>query len=156
VEDLPEVDAVVVPFGGGGLSSGIAGAVKALRPGTRVFAAEVATAAPLAPSMAAGHPVEVERSPSFVDGIGGRGLLAEMWPIVSSVLDGSIVVGVEEAAAALRLLAIRNHVVAEGAGAAALAAALTGEAGHGRVVAVISGGNIDLEAVSAILAGRLP
>jgi threonine dehydratase len=156
VEDLPEVDAVVVPFGGGGLSSGIACAVKALRPSTRVFAAEVATAAPLAASLAAGHPVEVERTASFVDGIGGRGLLAEMWPLVSSVLDGSIVVGVQETAEALRLLATRNRVVAEGAGAAALAAALTGEAGPGRVVAVVSGGNIDLGALSTILAGGLP
>jgi threonine dehydratase len=156
VEELPEVDAVVVPFGGGGLSSGIACAVKALRPSTRVFAAEMATAAPLAPSLAAGHPVEVERTGSFVDGIGGRGLLAEMWPLVSSVIDGSIVVGVQETAEALRLLATRNRVVAEGAGAAALAAALTGEAGPGRVVAVVSGGNIDLGALSTILAGGLP
>jgi threonine dehydratase len=156
VEDLPEVDAVVVPFGGGGLSSGIACAVKALRPSIRVFAAEVATAAPLAPSLAAGHPVEVERTGSFVDGIGGRGLLAEMWPLVSSVLDGSIVVGVQETAEALRLLATRNRVVAEGAGAAALAAALTGGASPGRVIAVVSGGNIDLGALSTILAGGLP
>jgi threonine dehydratase len=156
VADLPEVEAVVVPFGGGGLSSGIACAVKALRPDVRVFAAEVATAAPLAAALAAGHPVQVDRVPSFVDGIGGRGLLAEMWPLVSAVLDGSIVVELEAVAAALRLLSTRNRVIAEGAGAAALAAALTGQAGSGRVVAVISGGNIDLGTVSAILAGRLP
>jgi threonine dehydratase len=156
VADLPDVDAVVVPFGGGGLSSGIACAVKALRPGVRVYAAEVATAAPLAASLAAGRPVEIERRASFVDGIGGHGVLTEMWPLVSSVLDGSIVVELEAVADALRLLAIRNRVVAEGAGAAALAAALTGRAGSGRVVAVISGGNADTSTLATILAGRLP
>ena len=156
VADLADVDAVVVPFGGGGLSGGIACAVKALRPGVRVFAAEVATAAPLAPSLAAGHPVMVARTPTFVDGIGSTSVLAEMWPLVSSVLDGSIVVELEEVAEALRLLATRNRVVAEGAGAAALAAALTGRAGTGRVVAVISGGNIDLSTLAAILTHRLP
>jgi threonine dehydratase len=156
VADLPEVDAVVVPFGGGGLSSGIACAIKALRPEVRVFAAEVATAAPLAASLAAGHPVETERVPSFVDGIGSTGVLAEMWPLVSSVLDGSIVVELEAVAEALRLLATRNRVVAEGAGAAALAAALTGRAGSGHIVSVISGGNIDTSTLAAILAHRLP
>lgn len=156
VADLPEVDAVVVPFGGGGLSSGIACAVKALRRGVRVFAAEVATAAPLAASLAAGRPVEIDRAPSFVDGIGSGGVLTEMWPLVSSVLDGSIVVELEAVAEALRLLATRNRIVAEGAGAAALAAALTGQAGTGRVVAVISGGNIDTSTLAAILARRLP
>lgn len=156
VADLPDVDAVVVPFGGGGLSCGIACAVKAIRPGVRVFAAEVSTAAPLAASLAAGRPVNVERIPSFVDGIGSGGVLPEMWPLASSVLDGSIVVDLDEVAEALRLLATRNRVVAEGAGAAALAAALTGRAGSGRIVAVISGGNIDMATLSAILARRLP
>jgi threonine dehydratase len=156
VADLPDVDAVVVPFGGGGLSCGIACAVKALRPEVRVFAAEVATAAPLAASLAAGRPVEIERIPSFVDGIGSGGVLPEMWPLASSVLDGSIVVDLEAVAEALRLLAIRNRVVAEGAGAAALAAVLTGRAGNGRVVAVISGGNIDPATLAAILTARLP
>ena len=156
VEQLPDIDAVVVPFGGGGLSCGVAATVKALRPDVRVFAAEVATAAPLAASLEAGHPVTVDRIPSFVDGIGGRGMLPEMWPLASSVLDGSIVVSVEEVADALRLLATRNRVIAEGAGAAALAAALTGQAGNGRVVAVISGGNMDLNVVSTILHGGLP
>ena len=156
VADLPDVDAVVVPFGGGGLSCGIACAVKAIRPGVRVFAAEVSTAAPLAASLAAGRPVNVERIPSFVDGIGSGGVLPEMWPLASSVLDGSIVVDLDSVGEALRLLATRNRVVAEGAGAAALAAALTGRAGSGRIVAVISGGNIDMATLSAILARRLP
>lgn len=156
VADLADVDAVVVPFGGGGLSSGIASAVKALSPRVRVYAAEVATAAPLAASLAAGQPVEVDRTPSFVDGIGARGVLAEMWPLVSSVIDDSIVVELDAVAEAMRRLATRNRVIAEGAGAAALAAALTGRAGNGKVVAVISGGNIDSSVLATILAGSLP
>ncbi len=156
VEDAPELDAVVVPFGGGGLSCGIASAVKALRPGTRVYAAEVETAAPFAASLEAGRPVDVDRTPSFVDGIGGGGMLPEMWPLASELLDGSIVVSLEEIAEAIRMLAARARVVAEGAGAAALAAALTGAAGHGKVVAVVSGGNIDPHILSTILAGGMP
>ena len=143
VEDLPELGAVVVPFGGGGLASGIACAVKALRPDVRVYAAEVEGAAPLAAALAAGRPVAIERRASFVDGIGSGTVLPAMWPLVSSVLDGSIVVSLEQVESAMRLLANRTRVVAEGAGAAALAAALTGQAGDGPLVAVISGGNID-------------
>ncbi len=153
VEDLPGLAAVVVPFGGGGLASGIACAVKALRPEIRVYAAEVEGAAPLAAALAAGRPVEIERKPSFVDGIGSGTVLPAMWPLVSSVLDGSIVVSLEQVESALRLLATRMRVVAEGAGAAALAAALTGQAGEGPVVAVISGGNIDPAAFATIVAG---
>jgi len=153
VEDLPGLAAVVVPFGGGGLASGIACAVKALRPEIRVYAAEVEGAAPLAAALAAGRPVEIERRPSFVDGIGSGTVLPAMWPLVSSVLDGSIVVSLEQVESALRLLATRMRVVAEGAGAAALAAALTGQAGEGPVVAVISGGNIDVAAFADIVAG---
>lgn len=153
VEDLPGLAAVVVPFGGGGLASGIACAVKALRPEIRVYAAEVEGAAPLAAALAAGRPVEIERKPSFVDGIGSGTVLPAMWPLVSSVLDGSIVVSLEQVESALRLLATRLRVVAEGAGAAALAAALTCQAGEGPVVAVISGGNIDLAAFANIVAG---
>jgi threonine dehydratase len=151
LEDLPQVEAVVVPFGGGGLSCGIACAIKALRPHVRVYAAEVDGAAPFAASLAAGHPVKIEHRHSFVDGIGSGSVLAEMWPLASSVLDGSIVVGLEEVAEALRLLANRARVIAEGAGAAALAAALTGRAGDGPVAAVISGGNIDLQVLGEIL-----
>jgi threonine dehydratase len=153
VDELPELGAVVVPFGGGGLASGIACAVKALRPSIRVYAAEVEGAAPLAAALAAGQPVEIPRRPSFVDGIGSGTLLPAMWPLVSSVLDGSIVVSLEQVESAVRLLAARMRVVAEGAGAAALAAALTGQAGEGPVVGVISGGNIDPEAFAAIVAG---
>jgi threonine dehydratase len=154
VEELPELAAVVVPFGGGGLSSGIACAVKALRPSVRVLAAEVEGAAPLAAALEAGRPVAIERRPSFVDGIGAGTVLPAMWPLVSSVLDGSIVVSLEQVAAAMRLLASRPRVVAEGAGAAALAAAMSGQAGEGPVAAVVSGGNIDPATFAAVIAGR--
>lgn len=153
VEDLPDVDAVVVPYGGGGLSAGIAVAMRALRPEAKVFAAEVATAAPLHASLAAGKPVAVEYTPSFVDGIGGKSVLEEMWPVVSSRLDGSLVVPLEEVARALRLLLERNRVIAEGAGAASVAAALSGAAGRGRTVCVVSGGNIDFDRLIEVVRG---
>lgn len=151
-EDLPDVDTVLVPYGGGGLSSGIASALRHLRPEARVYAVEVATAAPLAPSLRAGHPVEVDYHKSFIDGIGSTSLLAEMWPLVSTLLSGSVVVEVEEVAAALRLLVERARIVAEGAGAASLAAALRKEVGGDRVVCVVSGGNIDRAVLARILA----
>jgi threonine dehydratase len=156
LEDLPDLEAVVVPFGGGGLSSGIACAVKAMRPDVRVYAAEVEGAAPLAAALESGTPVQIERRPSFVDGIGSASVLPAMWPLVSTVLDGSIVVSLDQVASAVRLLANRVRVVAEGAGAAALAATLTGRAGNGSVAAVISGGNIDAPVFASILAGSQP
>ena len=156
IEDLPDVDAVVVPFGGGGLSSGIGSALTALRPEAKLFAAEVATAAPLAASLAAGEPRAVDYQPSFVDGIGGKSVLAPMWPLVRRLVAGSLVASLAETARALRLVLERNRVLAEGAGAAAVAAALSGGAGSGRVVAVISGGNIDAAKLGAILDGRIP
>ncbi|HKW52005.1 MAG TPA: pyridoxal-phosphate dependent enzyme [Candidatus Eisenbacteria bacterium] len=156
LEDLPEVDAILVPYGGGGLSSGIAAAARAIKPGVKVFACEVATAAPFAASLAAGSPRSIEHRPSFVDGIGGKSLLAEMWPMVKELLAGSIVVEAADAAAALRLLVERNRVVAEGAGAVPVAAALTGRAGTGKVACVISGGNIDSDKLAKILAGGIP
>jgi threonine dehydratase len=156
LEDLPDVRAVVVPYGGGGLSTGIAAAVKALKPGTKVFASEVETAAPLAASLAAGMPTRVDHRPSFVDGIGGRMVFEPLWPVVSTILDGSLVASVEEVAAAVRTLAVRNHVVAEGAGASSVAAALSGQAGPGPVVAVVSGGNIDAAKLATILSGGVP
>ena len=151
IEDLPEISTVVVPFGGGGLSSGIACAIKALRPQVRVLAAEVEGSAPFAASLAAGHPVTIDHRRSFVDGIGSGGLLEAMWPLASSVLDGSIVVSLDEVAEALRMLAGSARVVAEGAGAAALAAAMKGSPGDGPVAAVISGGNIDRSVLTEIL-----
>src|SRR5262249_5307964 len=145
-----------VPYGGGGLSAGIASAVRALKPGTRIYACEVETAAPLAPSLAAGTPQQVTYSATFVDGIGSPTVLADMWPLVSQLLDGSLVVPLVEVAAAVRFLVERNHVVAEGAGAAPVAAALTGRAGSGKVVCVVSGGNIDPAKLTAILQHEIP
>ncbi len=154
LEDLPDVQAIVVPYGGGGLSSGIASAIRALKPATKVFACEVDGSAPLAPSLAAGSPQSVAYTPSFVDGIGSGSVLPDMWPLVSRLLDGSLVMSLAEVAAALKLLAERNRVIAEGAGATALAAALSGRAGPGKVVCIISGGNIDLSKFCAIVSGE--
>jgi threonine dehydratase len=156
LEDLPEVDAILVPYGGGGLSVGIASAVRALKPSTKVYACEVETAAPLSASLAAGQAVACEYTASFVDGIGGKSVLAEMWPLVSALLDGALAVSITEVAAAVRLLAERNRVVAEGAGATPVAAALKGVPGARRVVCVISGGNIDSATLARILTGTLP
>ena len=152
LRDLPDVDAVVIPYGGGGLGAGIASAVRGLKPDTRIYAAEVETAAPLAASLRSGEPVAIEYAPSFVDGIGGAGLLPEMWNMVSSLLDSSLVVSLDEVRAAIRMLALRARVIAEGAGAASVAAALSGSAGGGKVVCVVSGGNIDLQTLAEILA----
>ena len=152
LEDMPDVDAVVVPYGGGGLSCGIASAIRALKPATRVFAVEVETAAPLAVSLRAGQPVEVAYTPSFVDGIGGVSVLPGMWSLARDLLDGSLVVSLAEVRAAIRLLAERGRVIAEGAGAASVAAALAGLAGGGAVVCVVSGGNIDARVLAGILA----
>jgi threonine dehydratase len=156
LEDLPDVDAIVIPYGGGGLSTGIASAVRALKPDTRIYACEVESAAPLAPSLAAGAPQEVPYVATFVDGIGGPAVLPEMWPLVSMLLDGSLVMSVNAVADAVRLLVERNRVVAEGAGATSVAAALSGKAGSGKVVCVISGGNIDGAKLAKILLGQTP
>jgi threonine dehydratase len=144
VEDLPDVDAIVAPLGGGGLLSGISAAVRELRPATKIFAAEPATAAPLSVSLKAGAPLYFDGwTASFVDGAGGKSVLESMWPLLRSI-DGSIVVTLDEAAAAMKLVAERARVIAEGAAGCAVAAALSGRAGTGKVVAVVSGGNIDL------------
>jgi threonine dehydratase len=153
LEDLPSPDAVVIPYGGGGLTVGIASAIKALRPGTKVFTAEPETGAALAAAMAAGHPVDVDYSASFVDGSGSRRVLDSMWPLVSPLVDGALAVSIAEVAAAVRLLAERTRVIAEGAGALALAAALSGRAGSGTVVCIVSGGNINLGKLAQILTG---
>jgi len=156
LEDLPDVDVVLVPFGGGGLSAGIASAVRAVRPQTRILACEVETAAPFAAALAAGAPREITYTPSFVDGIGAPFVLPEMWPRLAGLLDGSLVMALADVAAAIRLLVERNHVIAEGAGATPVAAAVAGRAGGGKVVCVVSGGNIDLAKLKSILAGELP
>ena len=156
LEDLPDVDAVVIPFGGGGLSAGIASAVRALRPGTKVFAAEVATSAPLSASLAKGEATSIENVRSFVDGIGGPRVFPEMFALARDLLDGALVSSLAEVAAAVRTLVERNRVVAEGAGAASVAAAVAGRAGQGKVVCIVSGGNIDTAALRTILDGGVP
>jgi threonine dehydratase len=150
VEDLPDVDAVIAPLGGGGLISGVAAAARARRPGVKVFAAEPETAAPLTASLANGRPGRFEGwQASFVDGAGGKSVLPTMWPLLSQ-LDGTIVVTLREVAAAMRELADRCHVVAEGAAGCAVAAALSGRV-RGTIVAVVSGGNIDLPAFASLV-----
>ena len=156
LEDLPEADVVLIPFGGGGLSVGIASAVKALRPEARVYAVEPETGAPLTASLAAGEPRRVDYEPSFVDGSGSPALLPKMWELARGVLDGAVSVSIDETAAAIRLLAERGRVVAEGAGALSLAAALAGRGGTGKVVCVVSGGNIDSSKLTTILGGGTP
>ena len=154
LEDLPDVDAVVIPYGGGGLSGGIASAMRALKPETRLYAVEVETAAPLSASLRAGRPVAIDYQPSFVDGIGGVSVLREMWPLARDLLDDALVVSLDEVKGAIRLLAERQRVIAEGAGAAPVAAALAGRAGSGKVVCVVSGGNIDRAVLAGILANE--
>jgi threonine dehydratase len=143
LEDIEDVDAVVIPWGGGGLTCGIASVMRERRPDCRIFAAEVDTAAPLSASMKAGTPTQVDYKPSFIDGIGAKGVFPQMFQRAQELIDGSLVVSVEEVIHALRLLVERNHVVAEGAGATPVACALAGKAGTGKVVCVVSGGNID-------------
>jgi threonine dehydratase len=144
LEDLAEAEAVVVPWGGGGLSCGIAAVLKELAPDVKVYAAEAETGAPLAASLAAGEPVTVDYRATFVDGIGSRSVFPNMFEHARRLLAGSIVVTLEEAAAAVKLVAERNRVIVEGAAACAVAAASSGRAGSGKVVAIVSGGNIDL------------
>jgi threonine dehydratase len=146
----------VVPFGGGGLISGIGAGIQALRPSCAVFAAEVETAAPLRASLDAGEPRAIERIPSWVDGIGGASVLPAMWPLVRQVVQGALVVTLADIADAVRLLARHAHVVAEGAGAAALAASRRGPVQSGRMVCVVSGGNIEAATLATILSGSLP
>ncbi len=153
---LPDVDAVVLPFGGGGLCCGVASALRPLKPDTRIYACEAETAAPFSASLSAGKPVEIEISHSFVDGIGAPLVFQEMWPLLSGLIDDSLVVGLEPVASAIRLLAERNNIIAEGAGAAGIAAAIAGMAGDGKVVCVISGGNIDPTNLIRILQGEVP
>ena len=150
LEDLPDADAVVIPWGGGGLTCGIATAMRAKQPACRIYAAEVSTAAPLAASLVAGAPVLVDHRPSFVDGIGSKTVFPQMLERARALIDGSLVADLAEVAAAVRLLAERNRVIAEGAGACPVACALAGKAGGGKVVCVVSGGNIDLETLCKI------
>jgi threonine dehydratase len=148
LEDLPDVDAVIAPLGGGGLLAGIACVLHSQRPDARIYAAEPETAAPLAASFAAGRASYFDRwTPSFVDGAGGKSVLESMWPLLQAWVSESLIVGLDDAAAAMRLVADRVHVICEGAAACAVAAAVSPAMtarGHRNVVAVVSGGNIDL------------
>jgi threonine dehydratase len=152
-EQLDSFDAVYVPWGGGGLAIGIASAVKALRPEVRVISVEPACAAPLAASFAAGKPVEVDYEPSFVDGAGGPSLLPGTWERARELIDEALAVPLDETAEAVRLLASRARVVAEGAGALAPAAA---RSRGGRSICIVSGGNVDAAILTRLLAGETP
>ena len=162
LEDLPGCDAVVVPFGGGGLICGVGSVMRRLRPTARMIVAESEAAQPAAAALQQGAPVTVPHRQSFVDGMGSTTVLAEMWPLLRAVTDASVCASFEQIAAAIRLLAGRHHVIAEAAGAVSLAgalgatAALGAQAPKGNVVCIVSGGNIDAEKLSAILAGRSP
>ncbi|MDP9463081.1 MAG: threonine/serine dehydratase [Actinomycetota bacterium] len=156
VEDLDNIDAVLVPWGGGGLATGIASALKARSPSTKVYACEPATGAPMHASFAAGTPTPVDYTPSFVDGAGSKSLLPAMWDLARPLIAGTFAPSLDDTAAAIRLLVSRARVVAEGAGALALAAALSGGAGTGRIVCIVSGGNIDQSKLGSILQGTTP
>jgi len=155
LEDLDEPDALVIPWGGCGLTCGIASVMRELRPQCKVFTAEVVTAAPLAASISAGEPTEVDYRPSFVDGIGAKRVFPNMFERAQGLIDGALVATLEEIAVAVRLLVERNRVVAEGAGACPVACALSGKAGTGKVVCVVSGGNIDARKLAKILSDEL-
>ncbi|HEY3728650.1 MAG TPA: pyridoxal-phosphate dependent enzyme [Solirubrobacteraceae bacterium] len=153
LDDLPDPDAVVIPVGGGGLTVGIASAIKALSPRTRIYTAEPETGAALSAALAAGQPVDVDYEASFVDGAGSRRVLDPMWPRLQEVVDEAFAVPLADARSAVRTLAERVRVVVEGAGALATAAALAGRAGAGKVVCIVSGGNINLATLAEILGG---
>jgi len=152
LEDAPNVSAVIAAIGGGGLITGVASAIKALKPGVKIWGAEPETAAPAALSFAAGSPqVFTDWEPSFVDGAGGKSVFPRMWQRMKPIVDGVIVVTLEQTSSAMRMMAEKARIIAEGAGALALAAALTGKAGNGPIVAIVSGGNIDLERFSELI-----
>jgi threonine dehydratase len=157
LEQSQDFDAVVVPYGGGGLVTGIASAVKAARPGVKVYAVEPETGSPVTATLAAGTPTAVEYTPSFVDGSGSRALIPGVWAHASQLLDGAFALPTAETAAAVRLLAERIRVIAEGAGALAVAAATGGRIeGARKIVCIVSGGNIDAAVLGRILAGEQP
>lgn len=158
LEQLPDADAILIPWGGGGLTCGVAATARALRPGIRVYACEVEGAAPLTASLAAGTPVNIENRRSFIDGIGGRGVFPAVWELARDLIAGSVTVTIEEVARAVALLAKRSHVVAEGAGATPVAVALASkiQPAPKHALCVVSGGNIDGSALATILSGEIP
>ena len=156
LEDLPDLDAVVVPFGGGGLTCGIGSVMRRLKPAVRMILAESEAAQPAAAALANGRPVRVPHRQGFVDGMGSTTVLEEMWPLVRQNADGAACASFDQITEAIRLLAARHHVIAEPAGVASVAAALAGHAGSGTIVCIISGGNIDASKLGAILDGKSP
>jgi len=150
LEDLPDVDAVMIPWGGGGLTCGIASALRQLRPACKIFTAEVATAAPFSASLAAGAPTGIDYQPSWVDGIGAKAVFPQMFERARALVDGALVADLDSVATALRLLVTHNHIVAEGAGACPVACALQ-HGDTGKIVCVISGGNIDATKLAHLL-----
>ena len=153
-EDLPETDLILVPYGGGGLACGIASVARELRPTCKVYAVEAETAAPLTASLNAGAPVKVETTRTFIDGMGSSSISAEMWPLVRQLLAGTVVVSVTQVESAVRTLATRMRIVAEGAGASALASASDGQFAGKRIVGVVSGGNINAAVLARLLANE--
>jgi len=155
LEDAPDLDAILVPWGGGGLACGIASAVRAVSPATRVYAVELDVAAPLSASFERGEATTITPTRTWVDGIGGRAVAEEIFPLAMELLAGVLTVTIGQVAAAVRLLAEQQRVVAEGAGAAPVAAALAGVPGARSVACVVSGGNIDSNILSQILVGGI-
>ncbi len=153
LEDLPDVDTVLIPWGGGGLAGGIATALRGVKPSARIYAVEADTGAPLTASLLTGKPELVDYQPSFVDGIGSKTVFPDMLAMAQDLLDGSLTASLDEVKSALRLMAERNRVIAEGAGAVALAVALSGKAGTGKIACIVSGGNIDLPKLAKLLDG---
>lgn len=150
-EQAPDVDTVIVPFGGGGLSCGIAAAMHALKPDTRIIVAECDAATPVTAALQAGQPVTVEVKPSFVSGAGAPSVLAEMWPLVKELIDDTLVVPVADVANTIKMLFERDKIIVEGAGAIAVAAVSATRREFGQSVCVVSGGNIDSAAMAAVL-----
>jgi threonine dehydratase len=156
LEDLPDVDTIVVPWGGGGLCCGIAAAIRAKKPDTRIVAVEISTGAPLKPSLDGGELVDAPFTPNFVDGIGNSFINREMFELAQQLVDDVVIVTPDETADALRWMILRNHIVPEGAGAAGAAAVLSGRTGGEKIVTIVSGGNIDPARVITILEGNTP
>ncbi|HUE10510.1 MAG TPA: pyridoxal-phosphate dependent enzyme, partial [Steroidobacteraceae bacterium] len=152
----PDIEAILVPFGGGGLACGIACAVRALRPDVKIIACELSSAHPLKAAFEAGTPIQTAHEPGFVSGVGYGSVLREMWPLVQSMIDEVITVSLAQVAEAIKFLVEHHRVVAEGAGALSVAAALSGEYARTKVCAVVSGGNLDSPRLAAILQGRVP
>lgn len=156
LEDLPDMDTVVMPFGAGGLSCGIASAIRALKPETKLYGCTAETGRALAASFAAGKQVDVERIPSFVAGANSGTLAPEMWDLAKRLLDGAHIASLKEICDAIRLMIERNRIISEGAGAVPVAVALAGKVGKGKIVCVVSGGNIDLDKLVKIFQGKIP